>query len=226
MGSGYDAVLLDAGGVLLLPDPDAIRAALAPFGVEPDDETCRRCHYVWIREFDRLSGERQAVMEEVTAAALGVEESDIERASVLLGSLFSKESISVPAPGIVQALQRLKQTGVALCIVSNADGTLERRLEDFGLCSVDGGDCVQVAIVVDSGVVGIEKPDPRIFDIAVDALGVEPERTLYVGDTVCKDVVGARAAGLHPLHLDPYGLCTDGSHSHVESLAAVADLLA
>ena len=51
-----DAVLLDAGGVLLLPDPAELRRVLAPFGRIPDDETCRRAHYASMREVDRIGG--------------------------------------------------------------------------------------------------------------------------------------------------------------------------
>ncbi len=47
-------MLVDAGGVLLLPNPEVIRELLAPFGATPDDETCRRAHYVRVREMDRL----------------------------------------------------------------------------------------------------------------------------------------------------------------------------
>jgi putative hydrolase of the HAD superfamily len=78
--------------------------------------------------------------------------------------------------------------------------------------------------VIDSHLVGIEKPDPRIFKLALDAIDVAPERSLYVGDTVRFDVKGALAAGLRPVHVDPYDLC-DGPHSHIGSLAELTDWL-
>jgi putative hydrolase of the HAD superfamily len=76
-------------------------------------------------------------------------------------------------------------------------------------------------------VVGYEKPDPRIFHVALDKLGVAPERAVHVGDTACADIDGARAAGVRPLHLDPYGFCPRpaGDHEHVGSLAEVAALV-
>jgi putative hydrolase of the HAD superfamily len=82
-----------------------------------------------------------------------------------------------------------------------------------------------VAVVVDSDVVGVEKPDPAIFGIALDALSLSPDGCLYVGDTVHFDVNGARAAGLRPVHLDPYRLCPHGDHPHVGSLAELAQEL-
>jgi putative hydrolase of the HAD superfamily len=91
-------------------------------------------------------------------------------------------------------------------VVSNAGGQIEEVLAGLGVCQVGPGAGVEVAVVVDSTVVGVEKPDPRIFDFALDVIDVPRERVLYVGDTVRNDVLGARAAGLHPLHLDPYDL--------------------
>jgi putative hydrolase of the HAD superfamily len=88
------------------------------------------------------------------------------------------------------------------------------------ICGVgsDDGEVAEVAIVVDSHVVGIEKPDPRIFTIALDALGIDATDAVYVGDTVFFDVEGARAAGLLPVHVDPYRFCPLDDHEHTASL--------
>ena len=59
--------------------------------------------------------------------------------------------------------------------------------------------------VIDSAVVGVEKPDPRIFELAVRQAGVAAHEAAYVGDLYSVDVLGARAAGLHPILLDPRG---------------------
>ncbi len=82
-----------------------------------------------------------------------------------------------------------------------------------------------MTIVIDSDVVGVAKPNPAIFRIALDACAVAPERALHIGDIVGADVNGARAAGVRPLHLDPYGFCADDSHLHVPDLATVAAAL-
>jgi putative hydrolase of the HAD superfamily len=79
--------------------------------------------------------------------------------------------------------------------------------------------------VIDSAAVGVAKPDPAIFRIALEATGVAPERVLHIGDTVGADVDGALAAGIRPLHLDPYGFCRDDSHPHIPDLLTVAVLL-
>ena len=79
----------------------------------------------------------------------------------------------------------------------------------------------RVAVIIDSHVVGIEKPDPRIFHLALTEIGVPPERCCFVGDSVHFDVDGARAAGLRPVHVDPYDFCPHDDHGHVSGLADV-----
>jgi len=59
--------------------------------------------------------------------------------------------------------------------------------------------------VVDSQLVGVEKPDPRIFQIALDKLGLPARRTVYVGDIRSVDEAGARAAGMQFVLVDPFG---------------------
>jgi HAD superfamily hydrolase (TIGR01509 family) len=85
-------------------------------------------------------------------------------------------------------LSRLRQH-VALGVVSNFYGNVHRILAEAELAPLLGA-------IVDSGVVGVRKPDPAIFILAVTRLGLEPEEVLYVGDSFEKDILGAHAAGL------------------------------
>jgi putative hydrolase of the HAD superfamily len=55
-----------------------------------------------------------------------------------------------------------------------------------------------------AGQVGWWKPDPRLFHYALGLLGVEAENSLYIGDNYYADVLGARAAGLNPVLVDPF----------------------
>ncbi len=87
------------------------------------------------------------------------------------------------------------------------------------------GVAVKVAIVVDSDRVGVAKPDPRIFQFALDALDVPAGRCVYVGDTVHFDVKGARNAGLFPVHVDPHRFCPFDDHPHVAGLGDLLPLL-
>jgi putative hydrolase of the HAD superfamily len=219
-----EAVLLDAGGVLLLPDPAELRRALAPLGETPDDEMCRRAHYACMRELDRLGGPDWPVVDRVLARVAGVADDRIDGAVSLIEEVYLRLPW-VPVPDAAETLLHLQAAGYPLAVVSNATGTMEQQLAGHRICTADGGPAAQVAVVVDSEVVGVEKPDPAIFGIALDVLGLPPDDCIYVGDTVHFDVNGARAAGLRPVHLDPYRWCPDTDHPHVGSLAELARAL-
>jgi putative hydrolase of the HAD superfamily len=127
-----------------------------------------------------------------------------------------------PIAGAAEALRRLAATGVNIAIISNSNGTVEEQLLRTGICQVGEGEGARVALVLDSFVVGIEKPDPAIFRHALEALDVPAARAVHVGDTGWADVEGARAAGVHPLHLDPFGFCPlPEDHEHVADLDGV-----
>jgi len=84
-------------------------------------------------------------------------------------------------------------------VVSNSEGTIEQMLIEIDLRA-------PFEVVIDSAVVGVTKPDPRIFEIALDRLDVTPAETIMVGDSPSADVAGAHAAGLRAALLDPHHL--------------------
>jgi putative hydrolase of the HAD superfamily len=225
IGNTIEAVLLDAGGVLVLPDPDRIRAVLGPLGASPDNKTCRFAHYAGMRELDRLGRADWPQVDRVIARTAGVPEDRVEEALASLERIYLVEGW-VPAPGAAGALRALEGAGTKLAIVSNATGTMEKMLLEHNICGLEGGTMAKVAVVIDSHVVGVEKPDPRIFALALSALDIGADRCVYVGDTVHFDVAGARNAGIRPLHLDPFGLCPDEDHEHLAELAEVVEMAA
>ncbi len=96
-------------------------------------------------------------------------------------------------------LTRLRALGLKLVVVSNANGRLRYLFDRVGLTGA-------VDILFDSHEEGVEKPDPRLFQIALEKAQARSEATLHVGDLYYVDVVGARAAGLHAVLLDVAGL--------------------
>lgn len=212
-----DAVLLDAGGVLVLPDPARMRSMLAPLGAHPDDETCRLAHYAGMREVDRLRTPDWPRVDRVVARTAGVPEGRIAEALPSIERIYLAEDW-VPALGAAEALRALEAAGLQLAIVSNASGRMEQLLLEHRICGLEGDAMAKVAVVIDSHVVGVEKPDPRIFSYALTALDVPPERCVFVGDSVHFDVDGARNAGIRPMHLDPFALCPDDDHEHLARL--------
>jgi putative hydrolase of the HAD superfamily len=96
------------------------------------------------------------------------------------------------------ALAACRARGFRVGIVSNWEAWLVGMLEANGVAA-------QVDFSIISGVIGYEKPDPRIFAAAVDAAGVAPAEILHIGDSLVSDVHGAHAAGLQAVLLDRAG---------------------
>jgi FMN phosphatase YigB (HAD superfamily) len=116
----------------------------------------------------------------------------------------------VPAD-VFPTLAALRARGLKLTVVSNANGKLRVLFERLLL---DG--CVDC--VLDSHDEGIEKPDPRFFEIALARSGARRETTIHVGDIYQIDIVGARAAGLRGVLLDAAGLYPEADCPRVRSL--------
>jgi putative hydrolase of the HAD superfamily len=230
-----EAVFLDVGGVFHLPLHEPILDAFGRLGLEIDPALLDRAHYAGVAALSRWP-EGEGLEREIRiwtafhaayALELGVPPERLLEVVEALDAAYATPGMwSRHVPGSIAALRALAGTGVALAIVSNSDGTLEPRLAAEGVCQVGPGAGVPVAVVVDSGAVGVAKPDPAIFRFALEATGVDPGRAVHVGDTVGADVDGARAAGVQPLHLDPYHFCADDSHPHLADLADLAPLLA
>lgn len=120
-------------------------------------------------------------------------------------------------PDVPPALERLRALGLRLVVVSNANGTLATVFERVGLRS-------RVDLLLDSCDEGVEKPDPRLFQIALTRSGGKPETTVHVGDLYYVDVVGARAAGLGAVLLDAAGLYEGYDCPRVRTLDEITSL--
>jgi HAD superfamily hydrolase (TIGR01662 family) len=118
-------------------------------------------------------------------------------------------------PGVPEALEQLADSGLTLVVVSNSDGSVEQALRDLGLTR-------HLRAVIDSELVGYEKPDPRIFEQALARVAARPESTVHVGDMYFQDVVGARAAGIDAVLLDPYGDWGDLDCARFRDLSGLA----
>lgn len=100
--------------------------------------------------------------------------------------------------GLREAVVALRGRGVPVVVVSNSEGQLQALFDKLGLADTFDH-------VIDSHHVGVEKPDPRIFELALQRFGVAAGEALHLGDTYATDVVGARAAGLQLALIDPFG---------------------
>lgn len=224
----YDAILFDAGGIFVVPDPRATGAVLEANGANPTTAALVRAHYAGMAAQDAHAGSNGGrtleagdwtAYREAYARAGGVPVDRVGSAVRGLARVFSPYLWCHPLHESIAALARLHRAGVPIGIVSNASGQIEATLANVGACQVGTkGAGVPVTCVVDSHVVGVAKPDPAIFAPALDALGLPPERVAYVGDSVVNDIAGAAAAGLHPIQLDPYDDQAGATHVRVASL--------
>jgi putative hydrolase of the HAD superfamily len=235
--AGIEAIFLDVGGVFILPNHQEMVAALAAGGFDVNPQRLDEAHHRGIAAWDAagegapgpgdVAGDRWIHYTFAYLRTAGVPEADLPAAAAASQVAFRSPTLwSRRVEDSVAALPAIVAIGLPVVVVSNADGRVEELLRETGICQVGPGPLPAVAAVVDSTVVGIEKPHPGIFEIALSAAGVEPGRAVHVGDSVRADVVGARAAGVNPVHLDPYGLCPEpGDHVHLRSLADLPVLL-
>jgi len=231
----FDAILFDAGGVLLLPSPEHTGALLEPFGGRTDDATLLRAHFVAAHAMDhaRADGEHAEwpAYYRAYARAAGVSSAQEGAAVEEFGTRFDHYFWRRPVEGAAEALSALVERGVPIGIVSNAGGQVEGDLASLGICGLDTPGAAKVVCVVDSYVVGVSKPDPAIFRTALEALGLPASpRIGYVGDTVFYDVRASTAAGLSPLLHDPYGIHRadphpSGPHRLLPDLKSLLDLV-
>lgn len=225
MGARFDAVLFDAGGVLVLPDPTVLAPLLATYGGDPSVDAHRRAHYAAMAAKSRHGSSEWDWHRYNLAyvAAVGCRADLHEHAAEVLDHTRSAHLWRWAIPETVVALAALADADVPMGVVSNASGQIESVLGITGICSVDGAAGVPMRVVVDSHVVGVAKPDPRIFDHALPHFAeFDRPRIAYVGDSVTMDVGAATGAGLHPLLIDPYG---DHPGADFETITAVTDLL-
>lgn len=201
------AVLLDAGNTLVFVDRARVLRVYGELGVESDE---KRFIAAELRARSRLSrrmeeghtGTEAHVWRdyfETLFRLSGVPEEAVDEVGERLKAEHRKEHLWTHVePGTRDALERLLERGYRLAVISNADGRVEALLARVGLRDL-------FEFVVDSEVVGFEKPDPRIFHEGTSRLGLEPGKCLYVGDLYPVDVVGARGAGMDAALVDPTG---------------------
>jgi len=202
------AVLFDAGNTLLRMNYPAIAGHLEGRGhaisvaaieeaelrarVRLDADLARGASTEGRRAQDRylvylLEGIGITAPDEIEAAA------GFRRSYNAPGGLFN-----VADRDALQAIRRVKSAGLVAGVVSNSNGWARALLDGAGL-----GDALD--FVIDSAVVGVEKPDPKIFHLGLERAGVAAHEAVYVGDLYSVDVLGSRAAGLGAILLDPRG---------------------
>lgn len=199
------AILFDAGNTLVWLDHDFILALLAEHGVHATAYGLLAAEYAAKRVLDERvrTGEadddakRGRVFFDQVFREVGVPEELFPAVAARLWERHREHNLwGIVRPGTGEALEELRRRGFRLGVISNADGRVEALLEAVGLRP-------HFDFVIDSALVGVEKPDPAIFRMGCERLGVHPAEAAYVGDIYEIDVVGARAVGMRAFLVDP-----------------------
>jgi HAD superfamily hydrolase (TIGR01509 family) len=211
---GVELLCLDAGNTIVFLDHARVASLCAGGPGEPFPTTAealrraegeakyaheqgRLLDFAWAHA-DLAAARGWAQMVGTTLAFAGLAPARVaSRLDALWAQHCARNLWSLVPEGLVPALAGARAAGVPIAVVSNSEGTLEALFEDLGILrSFD--------LVLDSGVVGIEKPDPRIFAMALDRFHVPAHRALHLGDNFATDVLGARAAGIPVALIDPF----------------------
>jgi len=217
-------LLFDAGNTIIELDYAALAAICTRHGAAVNAATMEEA-VVRIRpeldEFMRTpsssteSTDTREFMLRSVYARLGI---DREKQAPITGEILAvlQSLWSHPTRGAGMTLTALHKRGHVLGVVSNSDGTVDQQIEQSGLAH-------HFEVIVDSGTVGVEKPDPEIFAIALRALQAHAAEATYFGDMPSVDVVGALRAGIAPVLIDPLDLFPDVTCRRIHNLP---DLLA
>ena len=119
---------------------------------------------------------------------------------------------------VVECLGGLKAMGLQLAVISNWDDGLPALLAELGLSRYFDE-------VLASAAVGLRKPDPAVFEVACERLGVSIERCVHVGDRPDADGGGAAAAGVRPIIIDRGGTLVDCGYERVSALTEIPALV-
>jgi putative hydrolase of the HAD superfamily len=223
-----ETVFLDAGGVLVFPNWTRISETFAGHGVAVDPHRLATAEPLAKRKLDQIAtihtsndAARGWLYFNLILAEAGVDQNAVTDAALEELHEYHRQSNlwELVPDAVVPALSALAERGLRLTVVSNANGRLKGLFDRVALTG-------HFHCLLDSHDEGIEKPDRRIFDIALERCGARRETTIHVGDLYHVDVVGARAAGLRGVLLDQAGLYPDVDCPSVRSLAELVERIA
>jgi putative hydrolase of the HAD superfamily len=217
LGPGKRAVIFDVGNTLLHVDYAHVASVLRAQGHVVELAAVRAAEYAAKAALDRALAPDVVPERSVQGllwrrpdgrpsyfatmiANLGIASSDVLPALAALEADNRARSLwRIVEPGTEAVLAELRRRGLTLAVISNSDGRIEADLVASGLGA-------HFAFVLDSSVVGVEKPDVAIFTMALARLALPPAEAVYVGDVYAIDVLGARRAGIEAVLMDPLSL--------------------
>jgi putative hydrolase of the HAD superfamily len=212
--------LFDFGGTLAFMDYELLAREFSRPGRNLTAEHLERAEYMGRRRLDEklmaegatLPGAYEALMTGWFEAA-GIPPREFAMHQARFREIHRQQTLwRVIRPGTFEALDRMKRAGLKLGIVSNAEGQIEGDAQRMGLTPY-------FDVIIDSHVVGVAKPDPRIFQIALERIGSQPSQTRFAGDIYSIDMLGARAAGIEGRLIDQMEMYDWIDHPRIKGVA-------
>lgn len=218
-------VFLDAGGVLVTPNWQRVSVALAAHGVHISPGALRSADPLARRDIDLGLGSAASDQQRGWGYFnLVLEHSGVARSAATDAALenlqryHAEHNLWETVPdGVSEALDQLRAMGLKLVVVSNANGKLRVLFARLDLAR-------RFEVMLDSAEEGVEKPDPRIFELALERSGARREETLHVGDLYHVDVEGARGVGIEAVLLDTADLYRDFDCRRIRTLGELPQL--
>ncbi len=222
------AVLFDAGNTVMLINYAVVAEALTEEGFDVEEAGVREAEYRARVRLDPILAQRHSTeapkifQTYIRFVCDGLEVkwgAATERAFRRIAEYNREHNLwNQLNPQAQAVLERLQSLDLAVGMISNSDGSIERMITKEGLASY-------FRFILDSRVVGVEKPDPRIFQMALERGGASPDEAVYIGDLYSIDVVGARAVGMDAILLDPAGLWGHVDCRKAKDLSEAADIV-
>ena len=217
------AIFFDVGNTLLFPDWNQMLAGLHQRKIVPGREQLQSIERRTKNEFDTLLQSGSAVdhgfwyiFYSHLLELLAIQDDALR--DQLVNATRISANWCVIRPGTRDVLRRLAKR-YRLGVISNADGQIAQVLERCGIA-----DCFET--IVDSGIVGYEKPHHAIFEAALREMGSAAGESMYVGDIYSVDYLGATAVGIRAMLMDVCGAYREREWPRVESLEELEKKLA
>ena len=233
MSTPVRAIFMDAGNTLLFPQVERLAQEMNAEGFQVSPEQFHQAEregkkkldeWLWpkIREKRVPRTSNNVYWEQYLSALAQLIDAPAETCAAALARVIAGfrdiHTWSKVMPDTVPVLNKLKEAGYYLAVISNSDGSVEGELQRAGLTDY-------LEFVIDSSIVGVEKPHPEIFQMALERSGIKPEEAVYVGDTYPTDIGGAGLAGLRGILIDWVGAYSDVTCPRITSLSGLSELV-
>jgi putative hydrolase of the HAD superfamily len=234
MGSTYKTIIFDVNGTLLgYEDPlgfeKRFAAACQDLGAQVSPDDVQRAMAIVVQQWSerKQTGNRRASSGEqyrrsmtwfyqALLKALGVPGDSGQQADSLYERFIIREGFMPPFNEVRETLARLRARGLRLGILSNFPPHCEDALKCHGLHGY-------FDFFVVSSLVGLEKPDAAIFELAIEKAGCPRDEILYVGDDLYDDIRGARSVGLATILTDRHNRWPEADCLRIKSLSELLE---